>query len=70
MGELIKGYVEIEDGSIRIYDKDGEEIVGWEETEWVEDPKFVVPAIANAIKIFCDDGEDELKYLMDIKGAR
>ena len=61
----LQGYVEIEEGSIRIYDKVGEEIVGWVDTGWIEDPEFVVPAIANAIKVFYEDGEDKLKELID-----
>jgi hypothetical protein len=61
----LQGYVEIEEGTIRIYDKAGDEIVGWVDTEWIEDPEFVVPAIAKAIRVFYEDGEDKLKELID-----
>lgn len=40
--------VEIADGQIVIYDCD-EEVVSWIDSEWIEDPETVVPAIANAI---------------------
>ena len=43
-------HVEFGEDYIRIY-KGNEEIVGWHEQEWLDDPASVTPAIANAIHL-------------------
>lgn len=59
--------IEITEGAIRIYDADGKEIVGWVQSEWVEDPE-VVYSIANAVRITCSSGADELKRILEKGG--
>jgi hypothetical protein len=61
--------IDNEGGHIRIYDGD-EEIVGWSQDEWVEDPEFVVPAIANAIKLAYEDIDGLKNSLQIIRVAR
>lgn len=42
--------VEITDEYIRIYEEDGEELVGWDCQEWGEDGT-IVPSIVNAVHL-------------------
>ena len=55
--------VEILSDTIRIYDNDNNEVVGWVEDEWLEDPNLVL-VIANAINIFYGFGTDRLKTII------
>jgi hypothetical protein len=55
--------VDVRGGYIRIYDGD-EEIAGWSKQEWMEDPEFVVPAIANAISLAYEN-MDGLKNILN-----
>lgn len=55
--------VEILSDTIRIYDNDNNEVVGWVEEEWLEDPNLVL-VIANAINIFYGYGADRLKTII------
>lgn len=55
--------VEILSDTIRIYDNDNNEVVGWVEEEWLEDPNLVL-VIANAISIFYAYGANMLKTII------
>lgn len=55
--------VEILSDTIRIYDNDNNEVVGWVEEEWLEDQNLVL-VIANAISIFYEYGADMLKTII------
>lgn len=61
--EDFMGRVEIDTDYIRIYDSDGEEIVGWVEDEWLEEPTLVV-GIATVIDILHTEGEDAVKSMI------
>lgn len=52
--------VEITGDTIRIYDRNANEIVGWIDDEWAEDPSITI-FIANAIATFYEMGEDGLR---------
>ncbi len=47
--------VEINEDSIRIFENQVE-IVGWNQTEWIEDPN-IITSIANAIHLAVTDPE-------------
>ena len=59
--------VEINAFSIRILDKDFNEIVGWVIDEWKEDENIVI-SIVNAIKVYYVNGEDRLKEILKTGG--
>lgn len=61
--------VDIGEGYVRIYDKNGNEIVGWIEDEWTEDPE-AVESIAMALKIYYEDGEAALIAIIYENGGR
>ena len=43
--------VEVGRTHVTICNEEGYEVVHWVDTEWMEDPELVVPAIANAIRM-------------------
>jgi hypothetical protein len=49
--------VEITNDYVSITEDSGEEVVYWDQQEWIEDPELVVPAIANAIHLAYTDPE-------------
>lgn len=55
--------IEITEDTIRIYDAENNEIVGWTKEEWRKD-EDVVLSIANAIDIFYTEGQDFLKNIL------
>lgn len=57
--------LEISEEEITINDSQGNEIVKWVESEWIEDSAIVV-SIANAINIVYIDGEEALKDLLKV----
>lgn len=52
--------VTLDEDSIYITDDHGEEVVMWTEQEWVDEPNVVL-SIANAIKIYYEEGADKLR---------
>jgi hypothetical protein len=59
----------VEEEGIYINDENGTEIVSWTIDEWKEDTEFVVPAIANAIKMALMKGPDALKTSIKWKNS-
>jgi hypothetical protein len=55
--------VDITEEYIDITTSDGTPVVSWSKEEWVEDPSFVVPAIANAILLASTDPNNLIKLL-------
>jgi hypothetical protein len=59
----------VDNDNITIMHK-GVEVVMWDQQEWIEDPDFLVPAIANAIKLAYEDIEALKEKLSVIKFKR
>jgi len=64
----MKLHAKIEPDTIRIYDEHQNEIVGWHEDEWKEDP-FVTMSIANAIKMAYEEPELLISTLEKVRGT-
>jgi len=65
-----KGYIiTFTKGSITIGYLNGLEIVTWIQDEWEEDAS-IVPAIANAIRITCEEGPETIAKMIALPSDR